>query len=318
MQENPEYEIKKRRFDAYCEEKILPALKDLEKTRKKYLKIFIVIGLFAVLWLGYAFYNIAQNLGQKNSANFSSYGLTSCLAILFACWPLFGYYKKSKESLLPLIAGFFGDFSYISRGMLPESLIKKSLIVKKYDRMEADDSFSGKYDDVSVSFAEYVVSKKSIRQNNDIRQEYYKPIRRGIFFIARMNKNFTGQTIVVKDKGWLNKLAHYKNMKRAGLESPEFEKLFEVYTTDQIEARYILTSVMLEYMTALKKIFSKIEFSFFDEHVFINIETKKNLFECSCFFRSIINKKRITENFRELYLLFSIIDTLKLNQKKLL
>ena len=146
----------------------------------------------------------------------------------------------------------------------------------------------------------------------------YVPAGRGIIFYAQMNKNFAGQTIVVKDKGLFNKLTRYKNLERAGLESPEFEKVFDVYTDNQVEARYILTTVMLEYMIELRQSFPKIEFSFFSSHVLVKIETLKNMFECSSFFRSAINRRRIEESFTELYLLFSIIATLRLNQNRML
>ena len=80
-----------------------------------------------------------------------------------------------------------------------------------------------------------------------------------------MNKKFKGQTIVIKDRGWLNKLTHFKNLQRVGLESPEFEKAYEVYSEDQIEARYLLTAVMLEYMLRAKKNYPAITFSFFNK-----------------------------------------------------
>jgi hypothetical protein len=149
-------------------------------------------------------------------------------------------------------------------------------------------------------------------------QVTYKKQAHGIFFIADMQKKFQGETIVVKDKGILNRFAHYKNLAKVGLESTEFEKKYEVYSDSQVEARYILTPVMLEYMLALKNSFSDIEFSFFDNRLFMNIRIKENYFEASNFFTPITSRKNIQKIFTELYLLFSIVDTLKLNQQRLL
>ena len=97
----------------------------------------------------------------------------------------------------------------------------------------------------------------------------------GIIFYASKNKNFKGQTIIVKDKGFLNKPVSYNKLKRVGLESIEFEKSYEVFSDNQIEARYLLTTVALGYLIELKRKFDKVEISFFDNHVFINIKTKK-------------------------------------------
>jgi hypothetical protein len=73
---------------------------------------------------------------------------------------------------------------------------------------------------------------------------------------------------------------------------------------------------MLGYLIELKRKFDKVEISFFDNHVFINIKTKKNMFECSSFFTTIINKKRIEKAFEDLCLIISIVDTLRINQDK--
>ena len=97
-----------------------------------------------------------------------------------------------------------------------------------------------------------------------------------LLFVAQMNKNFKGKTIVTKDRGILNKITKYKNLQRVSLEDVLFEKKYEIYSDDQIEARYILTTSMMERMIKLSEIFSKIEYNFFDNKVYININTKKN------------------------------------------
>lgn len=231
---------------------------------------------------------------------------------------MLNYYKKSKESLLPLIVGFFGDFTYEYQKRISPELLKRSKIISAYDSFETDDSFIGSYENTPISITEYrLYRKRTVRMKNGYQTINVKS-GSGVIFSAVMNKKFNGETIVVKDKGWLNRFTHYKNLQRVGLESSEFEKKYEVYSSDQIEARYLLTTVMLEYMLEVGKIFSKVTYSFFDETIFINIETKENLFECTSFFRSIINPKRINQNFKELYYLFAIIKILRLNQKKLL
>lgn len=319
----PEYITAKNKFSAYYAENILPVLHRIEQRRKKYLCIFLLLCCFVASWLGYVFFRLQSGLtavsGTVAEEN-GVYGAIGCLLVLFACWPMFSYYKYGKENLLPLLAHFFGEFSYSFCPELPETLLDRSQLFKGYDKITGDDGFNGVYDGIAVNIAEYSASR--LRHQRDSRsgriRNVYVLAGRGIIFYAQMNKNFAGQTIVVKDKGLFNKLTRYKNLERAGLESPEFEKVFEVYTDNQVEARYILTTVMLEYMIELRQSFPKIEFSFFSSHVLVKIETLKNMFECSSFFRSAINRRRIEESFTELYLLFSIITTLRLNQNRML
>lgn len=313
MEQNNKYLATKQKFDNYYNEHIIPKLQDMEKMRQKYLSWFTFICLIVVAWIFYIFSNF-----QEYNSKYGQYGLILCILVLFVCFPMFCYYKKTKESILPLIINFFGNFEYIYNPSLSEDVMTQSRIMKKYDRVDCDDGFSGQYDGVLVSIMEYTGKKSYVQQRENTAEIRYKKQAHGIIFKAQMNKTFTGQTIVVKDKGILNSITRYKGMERVGLESPEFEKLYEVYSDNQIEARYILTTVMLDCMQKLATIFPKTEYSFFNNAVIINILIKRNLFECSSFFRSIINPKRIEKIYQQFYYLFEIIEILQLNQKKLL
>ncbi len=314
-----EYLASREKFEKYYDENILPLLQQLEKTRKKYLYTFIIILIAVSLWLYYTGASFAEGFEKITSGEGGWKGAIGAFMVLILCWPMLSYYRRSKESLLPLIANFFGEFKYAYNEILPIGLMDSSLLFRQQGQMRGEDCFSGIYDGVSVQIMEYrryTLEQRYNREQN-IREKTYVPKERGLIFYADMNKSFEGQTIVVKDKGVFNAFTKYKNMERVGVESPDFEKKFEVYSDNQIEARYILTTVMLEYMEKLQETFSLIEFSFFHQHVLIKIETKKNTFECANFFQSIIDKKRVFKNFDEMYLLFTIITTLKLNQKRI-
>ena len=64
------------------------------------------------------------------------------------------------------------------------------------------------------------------------------------------------------------------------LENPEFEKLFAVFSTDQIEARYILTPAIMEAMVRIHKQYKrKMYLSFTGTRVYVAMSFNKNLFE---------------------------------------
>ena len=317
MHKKQEFFTAKQSFDIYYNNEIRPKLEELEKTRKKYLKVFCMLCIFVTSWIVYIIKNFKNLENLPQGIEF-----ISCILVLIACLPMLSYYIKTKSSLLYLLANFFGEFSYNYNYQNQENILEKSKIFDKNNIMKTDDEFCGTYKNVSLCIREYTLYKRVNNQtgtNNYFANEVINKSNKmynGIIFYASMNKKFKGQTIIVKDKGFLNKLVSYNKLKRVGLESTEFEKSYEVYSDDQIEARFLLTSVMLEYLIKLKRKFNKIELSFFDNHVFINIKTKKNMFECSSFFTTIINKKRIEKVFEELYLIISIVDTLRINQDK--
>lgn len=317
IENNLDYQAKKHDFETYYQQIIVPALMPFEQERRKYLAQFIAICTFVVAWIAFTIINFPHIFNSENDTTGSIFGLASCLVILLLCWPMLRYYKRSKENLLPLITGYFGKFDYVYQPSVSHDILEQSKIMKSYDKLSTDDSFNGQYEGVPVTITEYTRYKYQ-KPTKERPQGTYKKLAHGIFFWAKMNKNFSGQTIVVKDKGFLNKFAKYKNLAKVGLESTEFEEKYEVYSDNQIEARYILTPTMLEYMLELKSSFTHTEYSFYDNMLFMNIELKENYFEASNFFRPIINRKNIEKIFTELYLLFSIVETLKLNQQRLL
>ena len=131
-----------------------------------------------------------------------------------------------------------------------------------------------------------------------------------------MNKNFKGRTVVLEDKGILNVFKHISGLERVKLEDIQFEKLFEVYASDQIEARYLLTTAFMERILKLRDLYQgkSIQFSFKDNQLLVAIPTKQDMFEACSFFKSNVNKKKIDRVFDQFYAVFSIVDILKLNQ----
>ena len=199
---------------------------------------------------------------------------------------------------------------------MPRDTLNKTLIINYKKELNFEEGFEGQYAGMQTRIMEYSVLKQY--RTPDSNNKYIKKQEYGIIFTSQMKKKFKGQTIIVSDQGIMNKFLNYKGLDRVTLESPEFEKMYEVFSDDQVEARYILTTVMLEYMVELKKLFKKIEYSFFNNEIWINISVNKNSFECSSFFRTVINKKRLEKTFKQLYLLFSIIKILRLDQDRLL
>jgi hypothetical protein len=102
---------------------------------------------------------------------------------------------------------------------------------------------------------------------------------------------------------------------RVKLEDPEFEKIYEVYSTDQIESRYILTPAIMQAMTAIKReLNTSVYFSFIDERVYCAMYFNKDLFEPRIM-KSGVN----FEDIEKMYKLFAtnalIINELNLNTR---
>ena len=99
------------------------------------------------------------------------------------------------------------------------------------------------------------------------------------------------------------------------LEDPEFEKSFVVYSSDQTEARYILsTSLMkriLDYKIKSKK---NIQLSFVSSRLFVAVPYGKDLFEPKLF-GEITDFESVEEYYNDLKLVLELIEDLNLNTR---
>ena len=136
-----------------------------------------------------------------------------------------------------------------------------------------------------------------------------------------MNKRFKGQTYVEKNKidafNWLRNKTNKKGFSQVTLEDPEFEKQFDVQSTDQVEARYLLTTSFMERLNKLSHVIGAkhIECSFYDNQVLFKISSHKNRFEVHDIYQPATFKDDIHHILEEMNIIFEMIEHLKLHEQ---
>lgn len=315
----------KTKFDDYYNRILLPKLRENDKIKRRYFVMFIVLLIMAVIF--YPLVLLA--LIAASDDNLQDIGLVlaaSGLVIMILRGPIYFYKKKAKNTIMADFAGFFGSFSYENERYLPDELLKKSDLFDNFNLHKGDDFFYGTYKDVGITISEETMQKQTVYEvtrltadGNRLRRSETKKktVFRGICILLTMNKNFKGRTVVLKDRGLFNMFKRISGLERVKLEDIRFEDLFEVYSSDQIEARYLLTTAFMERMLKLSELYGgkSIQFSFDDNRLLLAIPTKQDMFEACSFFRSNVNKKKIDRVFEQFYTVFSVVDILKLNQK---
>ena len=110
-----------------------------------------------------------------------------------------------------------------------------------------------------------------------------------------------------------------KGLDKVFLESTDFTKKFNVYSSDQIEARYWVTPVFMEKFQNLKIAFgsSKVKCAFYGNKIMIAVHTDKNLFEIGETFKKLENPETIHTFYKELLSINEIIDYFKLYEQTL-
>lgn len=232
-----------------------------------------------------------------------------------------GYRTDFKVSIIERLVGFVdSQLKYNPKRYIKQSEFNASKIFHtKPNRYKGDDYVSGKIGQTEIRFSELDAKHESGSGKNRTVVQIFK----GLFFIADFNKHFHGRTVVLPDTsekmfGRLGQKLQKWNISRddlVKLEDPEFEREFVVYSNDQVEARYILsTSLMKRIVDFKRNSGKKIHLSFINSQVNVAVSFKRSLFEPKLF-STLLDFKPIQEYFEDLVLAVGIVEDLNLNTR---
>ena len=222
---------------------------------------------------------------------------------------LSGYYKK--DIITTLLTSLCEDSAFQPENGISETTFMSSgLFSTSPDRYHSEDMITGQLGKTSFCCSEvHAQEKHVIVDSKGHRHESWVDIFRGFFFIADFQKDFKGQTVIYRNS-WLK--LNFSNQ-RVKLENPEFEKSFDVYATDQVEARYLLTPGMMERLLLLDQKFpGKITVSFYNSNIIIAIPDSTDHFEASIW-RSQLHNNSLKQEYQTLSALIAIVHDLNLN-----
>jgi hypothetical protein len=255
------------------------------------------------------------------------------------------YYKKQFENeIKPKIMGAilksFGNFTWYTDTSCKyksckltnrKQLIINSGLFKSPYFIVFDDNFSGNYKNINVEISEVSIGTKnriglislikiliscliSHRSLISLIRNLFFEEFRGLVVSLDMNKNFTGYSIIVPDT--LVEQRH-QGMDKVGLEDVEFEKLYDVYSTDQVESRYLITPAFIERFKNISRVFktTDIRCSFKDKQILLAITAEEDLFSIGKLTQPVTDPAPYYKLFEEFIAVLSLIDVLKLNQK---
>lgn len=310
-------------FEQYYQKQMYPKLCELEQIRLKYKRRFIylliLISVLTPLLLIISYQLLMSGVADKSALKFfDEYTMPIVLGLIVLIFILSGpfsdYRREMKNGTMKDLAHFFGNFHYTLGKCLDDRILENSKLIGSFNRHYGDDYFEGEYNDVKIVVSEEMMQQESGHGKHRVIVTKFN----GVLIRLQMNKKFSGQTVVLRDWGIFNKLhLPFDKLQKVALEDVRFEREFEVYSDNQIEARYVLTTAFMERMIKLKKAFrgKKIRFSFFDNQVLIAVSTSKNLFEPGSLFTSILSRARMANVFNQFYSVLSVVDILKLNIK---
>ncbi|SMP86433.1 Protein of unknown function [Epsilonproteobacteria bacterium SCGC AD-308-E02] len=302
---------------------LYPTLEKLEDDRKHLRYRITVVGIFytfVVLLMGFGFLDYLQSIPNLFFVLGFIYVGVGAFIYKFL---IKDYTKEFKNKIIdPLIHAIDDKLSYISEMHISKDYFNRSeLFTQSPDRISGNDFVSGEIDGVKIEFSDLHAEKKHKNSKN---KDTWETIFQGLFIVSEFNKHFKGKTVILPDTAqstfgdlignWLQS-NNFGRSELVKMDDINFEKEFVVYSTDQIEARYILSHSLMKRLLAFKKKSQHpVYISFIGESIYMAIYYSKDLFEPSVF-RSLLNYKIAMEYVKTLHLALGIVEELKLNQK---
>ena len=221
-----------------------------------------------------------------------------------------------KEKIISRMVSFINpSVKYIPMAHLAlGDIFESGLFEERNYTLDGSDQISGKHNGVP-----FISCDLSLYFKRNFSDEKEGPDCAffGQFFVARFNKTFSTPVYVIPKKNKYDTLSYLVSGKgeKIKLEDPDFTKMFNVYSNDQVEARYILTPSLMERIKELA-VRTKGEFyiTFYNNKITVANNSGINNFEAS-------SSKSLTKNDNEMLIgfytdmcdQFAIIDELKLN-----
>lgn len=314
--EDMEEKATSKEFNAFFRNKLISRLAKIEKLRRKCLVwIVLVIIFFAVADSAYAWYITSIDVWEKNTIKLMAI-LVTCPFIISGIIGKVCYKNKAKAEILEKLMSFIGNF-YINTNKDDEAYVEELNLFDTFNKFDCDDRLTGKYGKLDMDIQELDLKYKAGRNE--------ATIFKGIFIKVQSLKNYTGMTIVEANNFGSffykpiitgSKKSKTENLKleRVMLEDPEFNKLFKVESTNQIEARYLLTTAFMNRMVKLSNsgYKGKISLSFEMGKVNLALSSNKDWFEVP-----LMKNALLPDNYRNIILeivsLVKLIDDLNLD-----
>lgn len=206
------------------------------------------------------------------------------------------------------------------KGITEEEFESTQIFSQSPDRYNTEDLVSGNAGKTSFYFAEvHAEYETQVQTKNGTRTEWHD-IFKGIIFAADFNKNFNGVTILKPSNlfstmsAWFSKnLFSFGDKDVVTLENVDFNKTFITHSTDQVEARYILTPAMMDRILTLNKnTDSTLSLSFINSRMYIAFPLNRNYFEAPVF-KTLLNPDLLNQDIEVINFMYEIVKELDLN-----
>lgn len=309
--------VKEPSTPVFAQTDLLAMLGDLENQRRQ-----------AVAWLGKIALGIlfagAGVIGMLQLAHAEYVWSITAGVTAFLVWAIIAgtrytrFVKNYKQRVIPyLLATLDPGLIYRPGGGIDKSEFERSGLFSRPDRYRSQDYVAGHISKTDFYFSlvhaeREVETTTTDSDGNSQTETHFETIFQGLFFSADFNKYFAGHTRVFAGG------IHFLSGLRGGLvklEDPGFNRSFTVTSTDQVEARYILSPALMRRLLELRRQFdAEVQAAFVGSRVIITVPSRMDLLQPR-FFRRADNLQVVRGYLDFLQGAIDLVEDLNLNTR---
>ncbi|HSF94614.1 MAG TPA: DUF3137 domain-containing protein [Thermohalobaculum sp.] len=265
-------------FKQHIKPKLLKIEETYQKTRAEYrIRCGLALGALAIAVM------IAIVLFRQN-ADGKVIGLLAIGALVagnkiynWVMEPIEDITANRKQTIIPEVLNFIGDFRYINNGKISDGTLKYMGLFDYWDKYKSENLITGSYYDRDFQFAEAELSDES---GDGISQVF-----KGWLFVLKMPSKLK-RTIAIGQKGkvskWLSDMfGSSKGLHEIPFEDDRIRERYDIYSTDVLEAHRLVTPKLIDAIQKLGNLRggSSIEFGVGGDLFLLKLATNRNLFE---------------------------------------
>ena len=209
-------------------------------------------------------------------------GLPGVAAWRWRRQPRLAYLRRVKDEVYPEAVCLIGpDWQYRRTGAVDLASLKPFGILPGHDRERQSDWMAGTWAGIRIEMSEAKLTEERGSGNNRHRVTTFA----GVIVRMTMPEGPRGRILIRRRFGTA---PLFSGLKRVRLETSRFEKAFNVYADDQVEARRVLTVTVMERFAALSDDLmrlggglpsERLEASFVDGDLLALVPCRTDLFE---------------------------------------
>ena len=269
-------------------ENVLGNKNELEDLRKNYItRILLTVIVSAVLVIACFLF-----------ANETIAMIALFIAIVLGAYIIYKpgkeYKMEYKEKVVKtFIKEYDENLEYAPESGISSSTYRMAGFENRFDRYHSEDLITGKIDGHQIEMSEVHTEEEQESTDSDGNTTTtYVTLFYGMFGHIQINNIYNGEMKIHSDKGKLAKL--FGDKQRIEMDSSEFEKYFDVYAEDKIQAMQVLTSDIIEEMIDFRTNHkTKFEITINGNQLYIRFHTG-DMFEANLI-KSSTNEKTLRE-----------------------